>query len=176
MTSEAKPATRKLGVLATLGVLAGTVVFVTVFLALYTALGVGAPYIGLLFLLYWAAIRHQEPAAYWPSVAGGVVGLATAWLLIALPPRLGLPGSLVSYGVLGVVLFCFTRGQLRLVANHATLLFVLVAAIPELGVVRNIVAMIESLLLGAAFMGGVSLILRAVQRRLGSRSMPVDGA
>ena len=144
--------------------LLGTVVFMSAFLGTYKLLGVGVPHIGLFFLLYWAAMLHQDFKQYLPSVCGGVVGLVLGWLLTAMPVLHGQAGMIGAYGALGVVLFCFIRGQALLFVNNATMLFVLLAVIPEAQVAVHIAEMLKSLLLAAAFMGLVAWALRLVQQ------------
>ena len=123
------------GVVISVVTLLGTVVFMGAFMATYQALGVGVPYVGLFFLLYWAAMLHQDPAQYLPTVLGGLVGIGLAWLLMALPPLYGQAGFYGSYAALGLVLFCYIRGQALYFVNNGTMLFVLLAVIPELNVI-----------------------------------------
>ena len=164
MTTDSAPSGPKLGVPMTLLVLVGTVVFMSAFMATYKALGVGMPYVGLFFLLYWAAMLHQDFKQFLPTVFGGLVGTGLAWLLMAMPHLQGQAGSLGAYGALGVVLFCYISGRALLFVNHGTMLFVLLAIIPEARVENNVVVMMKSLVLAAGFMGVVAVALRQVQK------------
>ncbi len=163
--TEISPQPVRPSVIVALLVLAGTVVFMSLFFGLYKLLGVGAPSMGLLFLLYWAAMLHMDFSVYPRSIIGAVIGTLLAWMLITLPVMDGVRGTLVSYSALGIVLFCYTRTQATLFVNNGTLLFVLVATIPELQVTHNVVQMELSVLLAAAFMGIVAWLIQVVRSR-----------
>lgn len=164
LASAAEPSTKTPSVGATLLLLVGVVPFMAGLFGLYGLLKIGMPFFGLLFLLYWAAILRQEPRAYPPSVLGGLAGILLGWLLVGMPPTLGLAGTIFSYAALAAVLFCFMRGQARLVVNNATMLFLAVATIPELSVARNAVIMAESLTLAATYMGLVAVAMHLVTK------------
>lgn len=165
MTTGTDSTSARPGVGATLLLLMGIVPFMAGFFGLYNLLGVGMPYIGLLFLLYWAAIQRQERTAYLPSVLGGLSGILLGWLLIGLPPLIGLAGTIISIAALVATLFCFMRGHASLVVNNSTMLFLTVATISELTIAKNVVVMVESLLLGAAYMGAVSVAAHVIAKR-----------
>lgn len=165
MTTETKPTVARPSVGLTLLLLVGVVPFMAGLFGLYHLLGVGMPVCGLLFLVYWAAILGQDLAAYPPSVLGGVVGILLGWLLVGLPLQIGLPGTVISVAALVAVLFCFLRGQARLVVNNATMLFLTVATVSELKVAGNVVVMVESLLVAAAYMGAVTAVVHLVTKR-----------
>lgn len=158
-TSNTRPS-----ISATILLLVGIVPFMAGLFGLYNVLGVGMPYVGLLFLLYWAAILHQDPKAYLPSLLGGLVGILLGWLLVGLPMGGGRAALIISYIALVAVLFCYMRGHARLVANNATMLYLLVATIPELKIAGNVAVMAESLLLAAGYMGAVSLAMHLINR------------
>ena len=164
MTDETGAAPKRMGVVMTLVVLMGTVVFMSAFLGTYKALGVGLPYVGLFFLLYWAAWLHQDFQQYLPSLLGGLVGTGLGWLLIAMPHLHGTAGSIGAYGALGAVLFCYISGRAPLFVSNGTMMFVLLAVIPAADVATNIVEMIKSLVLAAVFMAVVAMGLRLVQQ------------
>ncbi len=149
----------------TLALIVGVVPFMAGLIGLYTLLGVGMAYIGLLFLVYWAAILGQAPAAYLPSVLGGLSGITLAWIFIALPPLIGISGLVVAAPVLVALLFCFMRGHVPLAVNNATMLFLTVATIPQLDIAANVRTMAESLMVSAIYMGAVALIVHLVTTR-----------
>jgi hypothetical protein len=154
--------------MATVMLLAGVVVFMAGFFGLFRLLGV-QPLCGLLFLVYWGAILHQERRAFVPAVLGGLGGILMSWLLLGLPPLVGQIGTVVSVVALALLLFSFMRGQMRWAVNNSTMLFLTVATIPELHVGKNAVGMAESLLLGAAYMGAVSAGAALVRSRMSRR-------
>ncbi|TVV73383.1 hypothetical protein [Sphingomonas solaris] len=176
MSNGPEDAHARLSVPMTAVVLVGVFVFMGLFFALHTLLGVGMPVFGILFLIYWAAILKQDPAAFVPSVLGPLAGIALAWVLIVMPAQTGTAGMVVSRVILVVVLFCFTRGQAKLLVNNATMLFVTVAAVPEFDVGRNYGGMAGSVVLSAAYMGLVALGLREIGKRRANRKIVADVA
>jgi hypothetical protein len=149
--------------------LIGAIGFMAVFFGLYGAFRISTPTFGLLFLVYWAAILRQDRLAFLPSVLGGLGGILLSWLLVCLPPLVGRVGTITSFAVLAAVLFCFMRGHVRWVVNNSTMLFLTVATIPELNISKNVVGMAQSLLLGAAYMGAVSVVANFLTSRLSRR-------
>lgn len=172
MATETNSTSGRPSIGVTLLLLIGVVPFMAGFFGLYKLLGVGMPFIGLLFLLYWAAIQRQEPAAYLPAVLGGLGGILLGWLLIGLPPLIGQAGTIISIAALVATLFCFMRGHAALVVNNATMLFLTVATISELKIAGNVVVMAESLLLAAAYMGAVSGIVHLVAKFRAKKDAP----
>jgi len=141
-------------------------------LSFYEAIGISIAMtaFGSLFLLYWAAIQHQAWGEFLPSVIGGMFGIALAWLLLNGGALFGLPGTAASFVVLVCALFFYLRGQGHLVVNNGSMLFLLVATIPDLHVGQNAAVMILSLVIGAAWIGAVSYI--AAQVRQAWRNRP----
>jgi hypothetical protein len=140
----------------------GVIPFMAGLLALYTLLGVGMPYIGLFFLLYWAGILRQEPSQFLPSVTGALGGLGLGWLLLTLPAGGDLRGQLAAAAVLAAVLFCFMRGHLKILCNNAMMLFLIVGTIPNLQVERSLIEMMASLVISASYMGAVTIAIRLI--------------
>ena len=170
MTTETKSSNARPSVGLTLLLLIGVVPFMAGLFGLYNLLNIGMPACGLLFLVYWAAILGQDFKTYLPSVFGGLAGILLGWLLVALPSRMGQPGMIIAAVALVAVLFCFMRGQARLVVNNATMLFLTVATISELKIAGNVVVMVESLLLAAAYMGAVAGVVHIVTKRRAEKS------
>ncbi len=153
------------GVVQTCLLVLGVVPFMAGLYSLYTLLGIGLPYFGFLFLIYWAGILRQEPAQYLPSLLGGAGGIGLGWALVTLP-HIHAPFGLIAAGlVLAGVLFCFMRAHLPWVWNNAAMLFLIVATIPDLNVGRTVFTMLCSLALGAGYMGAVALLVRWIVTR-----------
>jgi hypothetical protein len=169
VSTEINPPVQRPSVVATVLLLIGAVGFMAVFFGLYSVLRVQPVVFGLLFLLYWAAILRQDRGAFFPSALGGQGGILLGWLLICMPTLAGRAGSLISLSALAVALFCFMRGHARLVVNNATMLFLTVSTIPELNVSKDVVGMVQSLLLGAAYMGVVTVAADFVKKRFSRR-------
>jgi len=175
VTSESNSSgARRPSVVTTLGLLVGTVVFVAVLIGLYSVLNIGMFNYGMFFLLYWAAILHQDRSAYLPSVLGGVGGTLLGGLLLSAPSLAGVGGAILSNILLAAVLFCYMRAQVRLIVNNAMMLFLTASTIPELHVANNVWTMVKSLLLAAAYMGGISVIADLVRKRFLVKSVSVD--
>ena len=160
-------ARRKPSAVSTLLLLVGVAIVVGGLLAVYHALGI-SPAItafGSLFLLYWAGIQHQSWPQFLPSVIGGTLGVALAWLLLDAPVRFGTPGLVVSLLVLVGVLFCYLRGAFPQLFHNGSMLYLLVATIPELRVGTQAPVMILALVIGAVWIGVVSYIAAQVRAR-----------
>lgn len=170
MTNEAGRSNRRPNVIMTLVLLVGTVGFMAIYFGLYRLLGVDMPYFGLLFLVYWAAILQQKLEMYFPAVLGSLTGILLGWIAVVVPSLVGSAGLLVSAGAVAAVLFCFMRGHANLIVNNATMLFVTVATIPDVHIANNAVTMVKSLLLGAIYMGAVTLAVSFLQRAWSARS------
>ncbi|CAN7490402.1 hypothetical protein LJR225_003428 [Phenylobacterium sp. LjRoot225] len=173
---ETKPqASTRPSVGATLLLLVGVVPFMAGLFGLYHVLGVGLPVFGLLFLVYWAAILRQDPKAFLPTVLGALSGIILGWLLVGKPPLPEPAGMIIAFAALVAALFCFMRGQANLLVNNATMLFLTVATVSEMKVADNVVAMAESLLLAASYMGVISVVAHAVTKRFFAKGGAVRG-
>lgn len=151
--------------LSTIVLLAGVAVVVGTLMAIYGALGIGIGLtaFGSLFLLYWAGLLHQSWSEFLPSLVGGWLGIALAWLLTASPQIWGTPAAVAGFVVLGVILYFYLRGEGRAIVNNASMLFLILATIPELQVRGNALIMAASLTIGAIYIGAISLIARRVR-------------
>lgn len=160
------------GVGQTLLLLVGVLFVVGGLLILYHAIGinVATTAFGSLFLLYWAGIQHQSWADFLPSIVGGTFGIALAWSLLAGPAKFGFVGAVVSFAVLAVALFFYLRGELPILVNNGSMLFLLVATIPDLRVDVNAPLMVLSLMIGAAWIGVISYIAAIFRNRWGGHS------
>ena len=170
MTHEQPPGRKS--VLSTLLLLIGVAVVVGALMTLYSALGIGIGLtaFGSLFLLYWAGLMHQSWADFLPSVIGGLLGIALAWLLTASPHIWGTSAVIAGFAVLAVVLFFYLRGEVRFVINNATMLFLILATIPELQVGANAPLMAASLAIGAAYIGVITVIAARVRALVAARA------
>jgi hypothetical protein len=136
---------------------------------IFSLLGIGQPWFGFLFLVYWAAILRQEPSDYLPSIAGAAGGLALGWLL-TVGPASGLAGQAGAAAVLAAVLFCFMRGLLRWICNNAMMLYLVAATIPALDVVHHLGTMLAALLVAAGYMGIIAWLFRWFMTRRSARA------
>jgi hypothetical protein len=131
----------------------GIIPFIGLLMFIYHSLHIDVSYFGFLFLLYWMAIRQQAGAEYLPAVLGGLCGIGLAWILLTVPGMLGVAGYVIGLTLLAVVLFLYIRRQALLVVNNAMMLFLAVAAIPEIKVSQNAPMFEASLLVSALYCG-----------------------
>ena len=172
MTMAHEEAPGRKSVLSTILLLFGVAIVIGALMTLYGALGIGIGLtaFGSLFLLYWAGLLHQSWADFVPSVVGGLLGIALAWLLTASPHIWGPPAVVAGFAVLAVMLFFYLRGEGRFVINNATMLFLILATIPELQVGANAPLMAASLAIGAAYIGVITAIAARVRALVAARA------
>ncbi|MAC60008.1 MAG: hypothetical protein CMH85_17425 [Novosphingobium sp.] len=161
--SLARAAQQRPGILAAGLLVAGVVPFMAGLLGLYALLGVGMPYVGFFFLLYWAGILHQDLSEFLPALMGSAGGLALGWLLLTLPVAHGLAGQAAAGLILAAILFCFMRGHLRMLCNNAMMLFLIVGTIPDLHADKTIAQMLASLAIGAGYMGAIAILIHGLR-------------
>lgn len=158
--------------LSTILLLFGVAIVVGGLLALYEVLGfsIGMTAFGSLFLLYWAGIQHQQGSEFAPSLIGGLIGIGLAWLLLSGSALWGTAGAVAGFAVLVVALFFYLRGEAHLLINNGSMLFLLVATIPELQVGTNAGAMAVALIIGAGWIGVISYIAALVRKTMARRA------
>jgi hypothetical protein len=139
------------GVMTTLLMVIGVIPFIGLLVLIYHLLGIGAVYMGFLFLLYWMGMMHQSMPAFAPALTGSVGGLGMAWILLGLPAIAGPAALYGSVALLAASLFCLVRGQATLLVNNAMMLCLTVATVPALKVETNIGDMLAALLVAAAY-------------------------
>lgn len=146
------------------------VVGVAAYLYLSSALHIEPYYGGFLFGLLFGAIKKMDPKQFLPMLLGSLVGIANAAALALLPVALGPQvGPAVALAITLTGTFCLLRGWLRIIINHAYLVFVTVATIPALQQPAPFVGMAASVLLGAAFLVVVVLVARVMAREKSRR-------
>ena len=155
--------------LSTILVLIGLIPFFGILLYLYKILNNDMSYFGFLFLLYWAGMLRQDLHAFFPSLVGGLLGIGIGWQLIAIPPVAGLIGQIGLGCAMAVVIFCYLQKIGSFFINNATMLYLLLATIAPLRVVETVGTMAESLVLGAAYMGAVTVMAIYVRKHWSER-------
>lgn len=129
----------------------GIVPFIGLLMLVYQVLGLGAPYFGFIFLLYWMAIQHLDFSQFVPSLAGGLSGIGIGWILLTVPGQYGTSGLSAALVLTATILFLYTRRQALIVINNSTMLYLAIAAIPELRITQNAPGYAASLLVGALY-------------------------
>jgi hypothetical protein len=150
MDAHAKAPARP-GVMAALLMVIGTIPFVGFLVLIYHLLGIGAFYMGFLFMLYWMGMMHQSMQAFVPALTGSLGGLGLAWILLGLPAIAGPAALYGGFALLAASLFCVVRGQATLLVNNGMMLYLTVATVPALNVEANIADMLAALLVAAAY-------------------------
>jgi hypothetical protein len=139
------------GVMTTLLMVIGVIPFIGLLVLIYHLLGIGAVYMGFLFLLYWMGMMHQSMPAFAPALTGSLGGIGMAWILLWLPVIAGPAAVYGGFALLAATLFCVIRGQATLLVNNAMMLYLTVGAIPALEVGANVADMVAALLVAAAY-------------------------
>jgi hypothetical protein len=147
----------------------GTIPFIGLLVLIYHLLGIGAVYMGFLFLLYWMGMMHQSMQAFAPALTGSVGGLGMAWILLGLPAIAGPAALYGGFALLAAILFCLVRGQATLLVNNAMMLYLTVAAVPALKVGTNVADMLAALLVAAAYSFAFTRALNWLTARRQSR-------
>jgi hypothetical protein len=93
-----------------------------------------------------------------------------AWLLLAGAALWGTLGAVIGFAVLAVALYFYLRGEAHLIVSNASMLFLLVATIPELRVDQNAPRMAASLVIGALYIGAISWIADLVRKEMARRN------
>ena len=109
----------------------------TLYLGLYVALaGLGlhfaALYGGFLLVYYWTGPKESAPAAFLPSIVGGLTGFALAAAQYYLPLAFGTTGIAIGLGLILFAIWLLIQGRLPTFLNPAAMLTLTVAAIPML--------------------------------------------
>lgn len=151
--------------LKALGILGAVIVVVAGFIALLSLLGNHEAWAGFLFLLHWTMAEGAKREALPRSIAGSLVGLGAASLLVLLPPLLGAAGSLLALAVILVLVYAQIRAQATIAVNMATMLFLTVGTIPHLQANARPVEILVALLLGVAYFGGLALAAGWMSKR-----------
>jgi hypothetical protein len=146
---------------------------IVVALAGYIALAVGlhiyAIFAGSLFLFFWTGVEKAIPAAFVPTLAGALGGIANGGLFhAAVATSLSIDPTWAAYAglaVLAIVLYLLLMQKAPVLCNQSYMLFVTVAAMPLLPDLKIFTSMVESLFLSAAYFGAIVWILRIVGAR-----------
>lgn len=154
--------------LQTVLLLGGVTIVVGVLFSVYGLLGVppGLTAFGSLFLLYWAGLQKQVAAEFLPSLLGGLAGIALGWVLVVGPVLWGPPAAIFAFALLACTLFAYLRGDAHFIVNSATMMNLVLATIPELRLRDNVLVIAESLIVGAAYIGLVTMMAGRVRARI----------
>ena len=169
--SQAKPSHghAPLSPLRALWVLIALVVILAGYLLLAYALHVAAVFAGSFFLFFWLGVEKATPATFPATLVGALGGIANAALFhagvasaLALDPGLAALGGLV---LLLAALYMLLTLKGALLFNQSYMLFLTVAAIPQLATVELFEGMVEGVLLSAIYFGSVFALLRFIGSR-----------
>lgn len=148
-----KPPAPPLGI--ALMIWAGVIAALAGFIVLGTWLGLVPLYGGFTLLWYWANVDKLNFSLAPATVIGAIAGTANAWLLqwATVQGNVGL--IIAALAILAVVLLLTILERASLFANASYMLFVTLACAPLLQKGENFTALVESILLGAVYFGGL---------------------
>jgi hypothetical protein len=141
---------------------------------LTASLGIAVPWVGFMFLTYWAGIEQMNFEKL-PAVAiGAAVGLLAAYGLQSLPHMMGTPGFVIALvAVLGLV-YCQIMGWVPVAANMPAMVMLTIAASPLIQTTQDpahsFPAMFASLALGVVFFPGLVWIGGQVAQRMAKKA------
>ncbi|RVT93838.1 hypothetical protein [Sphingomonas crocodyli] len=122
------------------------------YMVLGSTIGIVHLWSGFLFTLYWSAIHHASPAAYWPDLLGALMGVGYAFLCHWLPMQ-GTAGGIALLAILCVTTWMLIRGMLPLIINLGLMLFLTVCTIPMVGASNDHLNIAIGVVYGAAYSG-----------------------
>jgi hypothetical protein len=160
-------------IISTLLTMIGIVPAIGLLMLIFKETGITHFYFGFLFMIYWGAIMQMALPAFWPSLVGGLAGMAVAWLPLGLLPIIGSTAYVISMIAIGVLLFCFLRGHVRGIVNIATMLFLTLSGIPELNLAQNAPQMAAAVIIAALYMGAFAMIMNRLMARRAQSSQAV---
>ncbi|MFC3173128.1 hypothetical protein ACFOD9_02565 [Novosphingobium bradum] len=151
-------------------VLGGVVLAIAGFIALGAGLGLHKIHGGLLFITYWTGIRNADPAAFGPSLAGSLGGVAmAAGLLYGI--QAGGVGVALWAVVMLAAMYALILGRLAGLVNMAMMLFLTIGTIPVMQAWDELAGMALSTLYAGVLCGaGLWLV-----RRRAARAAPEAG-
>lgn len=155
-----KPPAPPLGV--ALMIWAGVVVAIVGFIALGTWLELVPLYGGFTLLWYWANVDKLNFAMAPATVVGAIGGTATAWALQWGTVHADWTVAIAALAVLLVGLLLTILERAALVFNASYMLFVTVCCAPLLQKGEDFTKVVESILLGAIYFGGLVWIAMKV--------------
>lgn len=134
---------------------AAIIVLVAILVGIYVALGIEAMYAGFLFSLYWGAVKHVDLKEFLPSLVGSLGGLALAAGLHHLPQLYGTPALVAALVAIILAIYAQIRNSVPFLVNTAFMLYLTIGTIPAVGAREDYPGMAYSLVIGAAFCGGL---------------------
>ncbi len=132
-----------------------------IYIAIGASIGIAPLFAGFLFILYWTSFKHMATSELLPGITGSLAGLGIASLLHTLPIQFGTVGMVVPLLLILVSIYLLIRNMVPFVVNSAMMLFLTIGTIPELQAVPFI-ELAGSVLLGAAYAGGLYLLITRV--------------
>jgi hypothetical protein len=148
----------ELGFAKSLAIVVAVTIGVLGYLAIGTLLVIKPMYAGFFFALYWGGIKQSKFAELAPSLGGALGGLLVAWLLHILPLRFGSIGAAIAAALPAIALYLLINRRAPQIFNLAFMLLLLTGSIPAIALEEDFLGMAESVLLAAAYLGGIMLL------------------
>lgn len=145
------------------------VVLLAGFVALGYALHIEAIFAGSLFVFFWIGIERADSAKFIAVLTGAIGGIANGSLLHQdVAAALGIDPGLSALAGLGLIMFAVYMLLIQKATtlfNHSYMLFLTVAAIPQLGHADLFVSMFQGAFISAAYFGVIFWALRRFSPR-----------
>lgn len=134
---------------------AGVIAAIVGFIAIGYALQLVPLYAGFTLLWYWANLDKMSFALAPATLVGALGGVANAWALQWAAANGNVPAIVAALVVLALVLLMTILERGRLVCNASYMLFITVCGAPLLQQGEDFAAVVETLLVGALYFGGL---------------------
>jgi hypothetical protein len=140
--------------LAGLGITAIIVVAVVLWAVVGTALFSGATLFGAFLLLWhWANLEQLDIKRLPAVIAGALVGLALAWLVVYLTKTMGTNGTILGLVFMVAGIYLQVINVLPFLFNTSAMLFLTVAAAPLIQLEVDFAELALSTVVGGLFLG-----------------------
>lgn len=115
----------------TIALIAAIIVVFGAFIAVMTWFGNSEFWTATLFYIYWTSFEQRSYDRIPASLVGSLAGLGMAYMLVALPPVMGMTAGFgVTLAVIVIAVYFLIMAWLPLIINMATMLFLTVGGIP----------------------------------------------
>ena len=146
-----------------LGILCAVVVVITLYIGLGLWLRVDDAWVVFLLLTQWTVVDGGKITQLPRTVLGALSGMTTALIPGLLSTYLGSgPAMALMLSLILVAIFLFTTGRASQVINAATMVFLTVMSVPQIGARAVPADLFIGFALGLAYFGGLGFLASQV--------------
>lgn len=129
--------------------------YLLLFTATLSLLGFGQQiWLGFLLLWYWGMEKMASFDALVKTIfPGALTGIAAAYLLHTLPQLFGTIGTVFAFALVAFLVICKLTGSLKMFANGATFLLIMVLSVPAIAETAHYLEYIGVVVVGSIFIG-----------------------